>query len=156
MVKDTIKLSIDTDTLTEIKKEIPNISQFVEKIFKSYLNNREATTDKIEKEIQERNDIIRVARVELAELYGIMQRTSDDDIQHEKKVNRAFFEVTHDDYFQEDKLEEYMELLGLSKEELIRLEMLFIDYDLHQPYDPKIQQNYKLFLDKLEELGLEL
>ena len=120
MTKEPIKLSIDSDLLEKAKKQIPNISAFVEECLKNYLGigNNLLPTSKM-------NELVETISKSQLELYLMNERSNiEENIKQaaQDEINlawrRLYTEYRDTRTINQDKLKHASETLKVSCEEL--------------------------------------
>ena len=120
MTKEPIKLSIDSELLEKAKKQIPNISAFVEECLKQYLgvgNNLTPTSKMYE--------LVETISKSQLELYLMNERQHIEEAKQKaekQEINLAwrhlYTEYRDTKTINQDKLKHAVEVLGVTSEEL--------------------------------------
>ena len=128
MTKEAIKLSIDKEVLAKAKKQIPNISAFIEECLKQYLGigNNLTPTSKMYELVEN------ISKSQL-ELYLMNERSNIEEAQQKAakdEINlawRKLYATYRDTRTIEPRLlENAVKVLGVSSEELVDIvEVLF-------------------------------
>ena len=120
MTKEPIKLSIDSELLEKAKKQIPNISAFVEECLKQYLGigNNLTPTSKM-------YDLVETISKSQLELYLMNERQHIEEAKQKaekQEINLAwrhlYTEYRDTRTINQDKLKHASEVLGVNSEEL--------------------------------------
>ena len=152
MAKKGLKLSIEENTLSKIKEKVPNLSEFVETIFKEYITLSETNQIEAEKKIKELQNQIDHKNIKLA-MYHKMVAESLDNTQEETNLAWRKFML---DYNSAD-IDYYKETLDLTDEEFANV-MLVSSLLTNSNQTDKMQTctDYSYFREKAKKEGYDL
>ncbi len=123
--KHRLNISIDKNVWIEIKKEIPNVSEFVEEVFKNIINTKNSDEYQIKTKIQAEKERINIAekQIELLEArLKIRREYKYSDKREKDHAWRGIWDTYRNNNTYEDiKMDEAVNILGWDKSKLDNL-----------------------------------
>lgn len=123
--KHRLNISIDKNVWVEIKKEIPNVSEFVEEVFKNIINTKNTDEYQIKTKIKAEKERINIAEKQIELLEARLKIRREYKYSDKKEKDRAWRGIW-DSYrstnrYEDENMDEAVDILGWNKEKLSEL-----------------------------------
>lgn len=123
--KSKLTLSIDKNVITEIKKEIPNVSEFVEEVFKNIINTKNSDEYQIKTKIQAEKERINIAEKQIELLEARLKIRREYKYSDKREKDHAWRGIwdsyRNNDSYEDIKMDEAVNILGWDKDKLDNL-----------------------------------